>query len=272
MLARLASEVGHFERAINLAKMAATKAPEDPNVLIAVHGIFIQLGQDQEADPRWLSAALQHSSEQGPVWAVDLQELANEWVPQWRERSADIERKLLDGQLPMVFAAGVMNLPLARVLLAESPVGVRDGRKRPVIPIISGVRGPVDILTDWTLGLDITSIMLLGRLGLLDRFLSALKHIKIAPDVMGCLLAESAAARFHQPIRVEAARRLRNLVDRDLIKVIERPVSISHELSKEVGPDLAALLEASRTEEGVTICSRPIHKASTLTQEPCRHI
>ena len=268
MLARLASQVGQFERAINLANMAATKAPDDPNVLIAVHGIFIQLGRDQEADPRWLAAALEHSSEQGPVWAVELQELANDWVPQWRERSTDIERKLLDGQLPMALATDVMNMPLSRVLLAESPGGVRDGRKRPVIPIISGVRGPADIHEGWTVGLDVTSIMLLGRLGLLDRFLNALNHVKIAPDVMGCLLAERAAARFHQPVRVEAARQVRNLIDRDRIKVIERPVSIERELSKEVGPDLAALLEASRTEEGVTICARPIHKASTLKQEP----
>ena len=267
MLARLASQFSLFERALDLARLAVEKAPEDPNVLIAAHGIFVQLGRDQDADPGWLAAAVEHSSEQGPVWTVDLKELVNKWIPQLQERSSDIEHRLLDGELPMALASRVMNIPLARILLADSLVGLQDGRKRPVIPIISGVRSPVEIEKDWTVGLDVTSIMLLGRLGLLDRFMNAVKHIKIAPDLMGCLLAERGTVRFHQPILVADAKRVRYLIDRGLIKVIDRRFSPSHELSEEVGSDVAALLEASRIEEGITICVKPIHKADTLLEE-----
>ncbi|MYB35866.1 MAG: hypothetical protein F4Y26_00420 [Gammaproteobacteria bacterium] len=209
---------------------------------------------------------MEHSSEDGPIWEVDLQTVANDWVPSMRERTADIEQKLLGGELPMALAMGVLNTPLSRVLLAKPPAGVRDGRHRPVVPIVSGARGPIEIDQDWTVGLDLTSILVLAQLGLLDCALEALKHVKVACDLMGCLFAERAAVRFHQPARVRSARKVKGLIDRGRLKLVGRSSIPARDLAAEVGADLATMLEAMSAGGGVTICARPIPKAGSLRE------
>ncbi len=268
MLARLASQGGQSrERAAELARLAAEKAPDDPNMLIAAHMTHVELGLDAKTDPSWVGAALAHSSEQGPVWQADLQMVVSDWLPRMRERNEDIERKLLEGTLPIAVAAGGLNIPLSRLLLDEGQIGLRDGRRRPVVPIISGLRNRIELQPSWTVGMDATTVMVLARIGLLDEALDSLGHVKLAPDVMGCLFNERAAVRFHQPVRVVEARRLRRLIDQGLIKVVEDPVQGSSDLVDEVGSDLAALLEASRDDNGVVVCALPIHKAQSLMEE-----
>ena len=268
MLARLASQGGQSsERAVKLARLAAEKEPEDPRALIAAHGIHVELGRDEDADAKWLARALEHSSEEGPIWAADYQKVVNDWLPRMRERNEDIERKLLDGALPIVLAAGALNTPVSRILLEERPMGIRDGRRRPLIPVVSGTRNPRDVEDSWTVGLDVTSIMVLARLGLLDVALGAFSHVKVAPDLMGCLFVERAEARFHQPVRVESARQARRLLERGRIKVIERSAVPARKLVDEVGADLAVLLEASREENGAAVCARPIYKVGSSMLE-----
>ena len=268
MLARLASQGGQSSvRAAKLAKLATEKSPEDPHVLIAAHGIHVELGRDGDADPQWLARALEHSSEAGPIWAADFEKVVNDWMPRMRERNEDIERKLLDGALPIMLAAGAMNTPVSRILLAERPTGIRDGRRRPLIPILSGTRNRVDLQENWTVGLDVTSIMVLARFGLLDAALESIGHVKVAPDLMGCLFVERAEARFHQPVRVESARQARRLLERGRIKVVQRSSVPARKLADEVGADLAVLLDASREENGVAVCARPIHKVGSLMLE-----
>lgn len=268
-LAHVASQGGQStERPVSLARLAAAKAPKDPRVLAAAYAIHFKLGRDEEADSRWLAQALEHSSEdEGPVWTGDLDKLVNHWGPQLREHNADIERKLLDGSLPMVLAASALNLQLSRLLLADTPAGVRDGRRRLVLPIIAAQRERVDIQEDWTVGLDLTSIMVLARLHLLDATLDALHHARVAYDTMACLLAENAEVRFHQPALVDSAREVRKLIARGHIGVVESRGAPALELSQEVGTDLAMLLEASRENGGVVICAKPIHKAGSLMEE-----
>ena len=268
MLARLASQGGQAaERAVELARLAVEKAPENPHALIAAHGIHVELGRDEQADPSWLPAALEHSSEEGPIWQADLEKVVNDWLPKRREQYEDVERKLLEGTLPMALAAGVLNLPLSRLLLEKPKMESRDGRKRKVIPIISGKRKPVDMKEEWTLGLDVTSTMVLARLGLLEKAIGMMGHVKVAPDAMGCLFAERAAVRFHQPVRVESARQMRKLIDGGRIMLAERTVPPGRDISEEVGRNLAMLLEASRDTDGVVICATPIYKAKSFMEE-----
>ena len=268
MLARLASQGGQStERAVELARLAAMKAPEDPHTLIAAYGIHVELGRDEEADPAWLPTALEHSSEAGPIWQADLEKVVNDWLPKLHKQNEEIERKLLEGALPMVLATGVLNTPLSRLLLDEPMVGIRDGRKRRVVPIVSGRRKPVDLRGEWTIGLDVTSVMVLARLGLLEKAIENMGHIKVASDVMGCLFSERAAVRFHQPVRVDSAKQMRRLIDGGRITLVERTVPPAQDLTEEVGRDLAMLLEASKDTGGVAICAMPIYKAKSLMEE-----
>ena len=269
MLARLACQVGQStERAIELARLAARKAPVDPHILSAAYGIHIALGRDEDADPGWLAQALANSSaKEGPVWQADLQQFVNDWLPRARERNERIDRMLMGGKVPLALAAGVFNTPLSRILLSSQSENEREGRVRAVVPIISAARNPIDIEEGWTVGVDLTSIMVLSRLGLLETALDALDHVRLAPNAMECLFAERAAVRFHQPARVDSARYIRRLIDQGRVELLERSMLPSTSLAEEVGTELATLLEACAVDQGVVVCARPIHRAESLMEE-----
>ena len=269
VLARLASQVGQStERAIELAKLAVEKAPDNPHVLTAAYGIHFELGRDSDADPEWLAQPLANSSgREGPVWQTDLQQVVNDWLPRARERNERIDRMLMGGEVPLTLAAGVLNTPLSRILLASQSENVRDGRSRVVVPIISAARNRMDLEEGWMVGMDLTSIMVLARLGLLETTLGAVDHVKLAPDAMECLFADRAAVRFHQPASVDSARYVRRLIDQRRIELVDQSMLPSTKLAEEVGMELATLLEACAGDKGVVVCVRPIHRAESLTQE-----
>ena len=265
MLARVACQPGQPpERALELAALAAAKAPEDPSVLTSAYGLHFELGCDDQADPEWLAHAVKHSSEEeGPVWISELKELVDQRLPAMREHNERIMHLLFKGAVPIGIAAGTLNLPLSRVLLDRR----RDGSERPVIPILSGVRRPVSLEDHWTVGLDLTSILVLGHVGLLETTIGALGHVKVTHDVMAKLYAERAAVRFHQPARVRQAREIRRLLDRHRIKVVEDAFVSNTAAVEEFGIELATLLDACRRESGVMICVEPLHKARSLMEQ-----
>ena len=268
VLARLASQTGYSsERAVELARLAAQKAPTDPHVLIAAYGIYIEIGRDVDANPEWLSQALANSTEEGPIWQTDFQQMVNDWLPRMRERSERIYRMLMGGKVALAVAGEVLNTPLSRVLLASESENVRDGRGRAVVPIISATRPRIDLGAGWTIGVDLTSIMVLSRIGLLETTLDALEHVKLAPGALGCLLADRADVRFHQPARVKAAREVLRLIKRRQITLVDRPSFPSPSLAEEVGEELATLLEARAGAQGVVVGVRPIHKPASLMGE-----
>ena len=265
MLARVACQPGQPpERALELAALAAAKAPEDPRVLASAYGLHFELDCDDRADPEWLAQAVKHSSEEeGPIWRTDLKELVEQRLPAMRERNERIIDMLFKGDVPIGIAAGTLNLPLSRVLLDRR----RDGRERPVIPILSGVRRPVELESNWTVGLDLTSILVLGHVDLLETTIGALGHMKIAHDAMATLYAERAAVRFHQPAQVRQARQIRRLFDRNRIKVVEDAFVSNPAAVEEFGIELAMLLEACHREGGVMICVEPLHKPHSLMEQ-----
>lgn len=268
MLAHLTSRAGESaERVIALARLAADKAPDDPHLLVAAYGIHFELGRDADADPTWLTRALANSSaEGGPIWQTDLRQMVNDWLPQARDHRQRIDRMLMEGKLPLALAAGALNTPLSRILLGGQSENVRDGRRRAFVPIVSGARNRLDFTKDLTLGLDLTSIMVLARLGLLDTTLESVDHVKVAAETMACLFAERATVRFHQPARVDAARDVRRVIDQGLVELIDGAESPPADLVEEVGVELASLLEA-REGGSVVVCVRPIHKAQSLREE-----
>ena len=270
MLARIAGQPGQSpERALELARLAASKASEDPRILASAYGIHFELGCDDQADPKWLAQAVKHSTDDGPIWRSDLKEMVEQWLPAMRERSERTEQMLFAGEVPMSLAAGILNMPLSRVLLNKRRDGGvrRDARHRPVIPIVSGVRRAMDIENDWAVGVDVTSILVLGQIGLLEAAIDALGHVKIASDAMASLFVERWAVRFHQPARVRQAQQLRRLLDRGQIKVVEESLIASAAAVQEFGVERAALMEACRDDGGIVVCAKPLLKAGSLTEQ-----
>ncbi|MEO8325549.1 MAG: hypothetical protein ABI618_06850, partial [Nitrospirota bacterium] len=68
-LASLAAEADTTaSRAFELAKLAASKAPNNPSVLMNAYSLTVQLGREHDADPSWMARAAELSSDSGPVY------------------------------------------------------------------------------------------------------------------------------------------------------------------------------------------------------------
>ena len=270
-LAQLAGQHGQTpDRALQLAKLAAEKAPDDPRILAAAHWLHFQLGRDDEADPDWLVRASELSSAaEGPLWCVGLQDLVAEWIPKRREHLREVERKWRNGEIPMGLAADRLTKSLVRLLrhIPNQNITELDGRRRVILPIVTGGRDPVELQEDWTIGLDVTSIMVLTHLDLLETAFDAVHHTKLAPDVMEFLFREKVEVRFHQPSRIRAAKQVRELQIRGQLRTTDNVVVPPEAITDEVGLELATILQMARHENGKVICVLPIHKFGSLMEQ-----
>ncbi|MCY4426046.1 MAG: hypothetical protein OXC05_03310 [Halieaceae bacterium] len=259
------------DRALQLAMLAAEKAPSDPEILAVAYGLFFKLGRDADANPEWLRRAVElSSSDEGPVWSVDVKELTTDWLPRQHDYQQEVERKWLRGEIPMGLAASFVNMSLVQFFLRYQGQNFShlDVRKQLILPIAAGVRSPVVIKENWSIGLDLTSVMALVYLDLLNETFDALHSLKLSPDIMECLWREREKVRFHQPSRIEAAKRILNLHDQGKLKAEENPPLPADNRSSEVGPELASLLELAKHKSGKVICVLPIRKyGPSLEQE-----
>ena len=267
-LAQVAGHQSHSpDRALALIKLAADKAPNDPRVLSVALDLHFRLGRDEEVDPDWLTRAVRHSStDDGPVWSMDLQAVVTEWMPKRRERFAEIEQHWLAGKIPTGIASSMLNVPLTRLLIQmpESNAKLIDRRMSAIIPMVFGGRPPVELQEDWAVGLDITSILVLHYLDLLGPVLDAFSRTKLAPDVMRCLFEEHARVRFHQPSQEKAGQQVRTLCNRQRLRVADDLGAPPEAVTEEVGRELGALLQAARQDDGKVVCVLPIHRPDSL--------
>lgn len=257
------------DRALEFAKLAAEKAPDDPRVLAAAFDLHFRFGRDQEADPEWLARAFEKSSvDEGPVWSIDFRTVVTKWIPQRRERLAEIERKWLAGEILTGIAASLFHMPLTRLLMQipRNNLDQVDRRLTVAVPIVFGGREKVDLHGDWAIGLDISSILVLHFLELLEPIFGAFKQIKLAPDVMTWLLKERDRVLFHQPSQVSEAQQVRTLRHRGRLHGAQTFGLQSGTTAEEVGEQLAALLHAAKEFGGKVVCVLPIHRPDSLLE------
>ena len=270
-LAQLASQDDqNANRALQLSKLASEKAPDNPLILMAAYMLHCETGNEDKADPYWPARAAEHSSpSEGPVWNVDLRYLTKEWGPERQDRFRAIEKSLLDGDITIGMAASVFNSPLIGFFFqaARQNITAADGRSRTVLPIISGGHSLIDLDKNWTIGLDISSIIVLSYLGLLEKAIDAFHHVKLAPETMGLLFQERNRVRFHQPSRIKAAEEIRDLVNTSRLRTAADLPSPDQTIAEEVGFDLATLLQAAKDNDGRVICVLPLHKVGSYMEK-----
>jgi tetratricopeptide (TPR) repeat protein len=95
-LASLAAEADvTASRAVDLAKLAVSKAPDNPQILMGAYVLAVQLGREKETEAEWIACAYELSSNEGPVWKVSTRTIFEEIMPRHRERRSEIEKKAL---------------------------------------------------------------------------------------------------------------------------------------------------------------------------------
>ena len=256
--------------ALKFAGEAAKKAPDDPHILAAGYWLYLQLGREEEANLDWLQRATNLSSPaQGPIQLVSLEDIVTEFFPKRRDHVRKVERKWRAGEIPMSVAADALNVSVARVLLrkAHSNENEQDARRWVTIPIFAGRREPIQLQENWTIGLDVSSVLVLDYLGLLEKAINSFHHVKLAPNIMEHMLREQQEVRFHQPSRVREAQQVLALENQGQLALSDGPRMPPEAISDEVGAELGALLNMARQKNGKVVCTVPIHQAGSLTDQ-----
>ena len=264
-----------LDRALELGRLAARKAPNAPQILMGAFALFVRSGRDADADPSWLKTALQHSSEEtGPLWEISIRSVVEELIPDRQGVLRRMNRELQRGRLPLSVAAVASHMYLAHVFLHSSEENAAaGGLERGIIPIVAGGRPALDLSGAKTVGLDVTSVMVLAHLGVLEKVLEGFPRIALSPVIFAFLYTERRRVQFHQPAVLGEATHLIELRRRDRI----RPAEVSgledeeHDgLSEEVGSENAAFIRAARREKGFVVTKLPIYRPDSLMEREAK--
>ena len=264
-----------LDRALELGRLATRKRPNAPQILMGAFELFVRSGRDAEADPSWLGTALKQSSEEtGPLWEMSIRSVVEELMPDRQRVLARMNRQVQRGKLPLSVAAVASHTSLAHVFL-HSPEenAAAGGLERGIIPIVAGGRPALDLSGIKTVGLDVTSLMVLAHLGVLEKVLEGFPRIALSPVIFAFLYTERRRTQFHQPVVLREATHLIELRRRDRI----RPADVSgledeekDGLSDEVGSENAALIRAARREKGFLVAKLPIYRPDSLMEREAK--
>ena len=257
-----------IDRAMELLREAVNRAPDDANVQISCFSLACALGREDEAGA-WLQRAIKLSGDDnGPIRNFSLEQVV-EMARHHADERDEKHRRFFSGEIPLHMSALEFNVPLSRLLISIPRANARqtDGRNTLPVGIRSGIRAPEPPRPDATLAMDVTTLLLLQELGLLDTVWNAAGSVMVSPRIMDFLFREIRQLPYHQPSRVERARILLGHVDAKRIAVIE-PGAVDPRHEAEFGEEIACLVAAARHLGGRVVALAQIHKAGSLNQEP----
>jgi hypothetical protein len=257
------------DRAVELAQLAASKDPDDPEVLAAAYLLVTRLGRE-DVGRSWMLRAAQLSKEDGPVRTGSLPE-ALSLLSASVTRTNEISTLLSEGKIPLLVACSILNTPITKFLVTEARRNEHEPswRYRSIIPLRHGGRLYHDTTQIHSVTADPTSLILLADIELLQPFSDRFDHIRIPWSTTQLLMTEFRECQFHQPSRIEAARRLHDLAAANPPKlhVLRQPIRPPEWLLQEVGPNLAELLEAARIAGGRVVLPSPVFRNGSLMEQ-----
>ena len=120
----------------------------------------------------------------------------------------------------MSIAAEFLNKSLISLMLfpALANLSGSDPRRRSLIPAYSGNRQPISLDTGGRIGIDATALLTLSFLGLLDKALDSFDTVYIPHSTLRWLFQEKQKVTFHQPSRIKAAHKIRDLLATDVLE------------------------------------------------------
>jgi hypothetical protein len=264
-LAHLCREVGsgHVQE---LVDAALAKANADARVYMGAYTIAVERGRE-DSDPNvqaWFQKAVELSNENGPLQQKSIKDVAA-MAPGWRQQQERINEMVRRGEAPLFLAARSLNVAFVNATLGRA-IGNRnevDASRRAPILAFDGSRTGGKVLDGVNEAVDISCLLTLGFLGLVGNFTKSFSKIVIGSGTLTSLFKEQQRVRFHQPSRVERAKRLRKLFDDAKLKVANLPSSLPPDLVMEVGDEFAGLLVLAKADRGTVVRPGPLHKAGS---------
>jgi tetratricopeptide repeat protein len=265
-LARVARHAGS-SYARDLMGAALKRAGDDANIYIAAYALAVDAGEEGEESFEWLRKADELSGEDGPLQRKSLKDIAD-MAPAWREREERVRNEVQAGNAPLFIAARALNVTVTQAALGRALANAAstDATRRSPILAFDGSRQAADLVKAGTLALDASALLTLALLGLVPKVLDAFPKVVIGAGTLSLLFEERERIRFHQPSRIAKARRLKELIARGAIQVIEPPSDLPRGLVDEVGRDLAGLLVKAREMQGLVVQPGPLHKVGSFLE------
>ncbi len=266
-LAQLAAEVdSQRARAVELVRLAAEKGKQDPGILTACVSLAFSLGFEGFEVGEWMDQAVQQSGAEGPMRKLSIKTVVEELMPNRRAelRTADEHWRAGTWPLELILRTIGQSLTWLYLSIPFQNLGQTDMRKLVWLPAISGARTLQEIPKGATLGVSLTSLLLLSSMESLHLLPAKVKGLVVPMGIMQELLNERRRTRFHQPRLVEKASEFLALLDDGQIHQLEH-TSSNGALKSEVEEELADLLLMAEEKNGVVVCARPVRKVGDLT-------
>lgn len=136
-----------------------------------------------------------------------------------------------------------------------------DGRRRVALPLFAGRRLPAPVGMPASLALDITTLLVLGWLGILPLVLEAFPNIVLPAGVLGELFEGRRRIRRGQKTRLRKAMDIRDAIAKGQLKVLSTPNLARDTLSEEIGVELSALIREAQATKGIVVRPAPVNRA-----------
>ena len=254
---------------------AGNKGNDNADVLGAAYFLATKAGlEDDPSVSQWIPKAVALSDDDGPIWKITPKDFLDQ-VPEWNRRASEIWEQLGRGEIPMFLAVQGINKSLSDLMLFPAFANLleNDPRRRATIPAYSGQRKPLPLDTNRQIGMDVTALLTLSFLNLLDEALDAFDTIHIPHSTLGWLFDEKQRIAFHQPSRIKDARQIRDFLATDALEKLSPSTVPNSDLSTQVGDDLALFIaeaEKGRREDDkqhIVVRPYPVHRISSLMEE-----
>lgn len=252
---------------MDLIAAAVAKAGEDADVLLGAYTLYVEEGiEEQEDASSYFQKALNLSGPEGPIQRFELKDLLAKQI-EWNEHTRKINDGIVRGEIPLTIAARGLRTTIVDLILRNLSRNflLGDARKRVCLPFFSGRRAPIRFGPVGRIALDITSILLLGWLGVFDKVFELETEVVVPAGAMNELWEGRRRIKQFQKSRLERAKRIQTAIARGRLKIAKAP-NPSQELVEELGTSIASLFMAAETNDGVIIRPAPLHKPGSTDQ------
>ena len=255
---------------------AVAKAKDDPNILSGAYYTAANAGWEDEPEvSQWIEKAVALSNDNGPLQRVSLKDILD-MKPDWESPESKTCRMLEQNQIPISLAARSTNRTLISLMVFPALTNINevDPRKRGLIPAYSGKRGILEMDNHGkSMGFDVTTLLTLSFLGILDKTLDAFNTVWIPHSTLGWLFEEQHKATFHQPSRITYAKDLQSFLSTGVLEKFVSTAVASSDLSAQVGNNLAEMIaEAEKIRpdddtQHIIVRPGPVNLVSSLMDE-----
>ena len=166
------------------------------------------------------------------------------------------------GDVPLAIAAPALRTTVVDIVLRNlvRNAALNDPRRRAGIPLFSGARKPETVGGCKRLALDVTSLLVLGWLGLLPKVIAKYPEVVISLGALQEIFDGQRRIRQFQRSRFRRAGQIQRAIARDKIKVVRGAPEQQDTLSTEVGLEIAAFMRAAKAAGGIVLRPAPFHR------------